>query len=572
MSRVRSNTEKYYAEIATGQAVEEEIRKWRVYWKAAGPVRFSQELLTPPDDCPPYPDWEKYQETKWCEGCQEEHEKFNPLTGAPIHNILSPEQIEILNDLWGEGGKRPVIDLALVSAGRGSGKTLILACFDAWVESCFDAVEISSLAGSSKQSKLLQKYMTKWRIDAPFIKNVLVRSLRGVEPKIISNTRGEINFLPCSTASVRGPHVSIVQIDEACEAESGSQEGADAVDAIWYQIVGKKNAKVIMTSTTQFIFGKFYEYLSNPTKYGFKVYMWSIAEHISGKPPEMTYKDKDPSHWKPKVWWVTQRDIEMLRNKASDSEWLCEALGRPSLASGQVFEKEDMDLIVCDRCTECNPYVWGQCPLINFFKLGDAQNTTRQVLDRRAGFDYGDPAPCALTITGRKDQLALVLFSDEYKNLQPDELKAEIDHEMKAWNTDTFIPDPSIGGKHINRDMEDKGYSVWLIEEGAKEERVWLVRKIVERHAIIIPKLYWKLVNSCRQLAWDKDGKIRKFNDHSFDSFQYSTIDWDDMVEEFEGVGSTGGGVFGAVLGEAYKKEVPTDEQLMSGVNIWSER
>lgn len=849
----KSRAEKIYERMSEHSSEHQDLENWQIYWREAGPVRFSEECLTAIAESPPYPNWKQFQETKYCEGCKCEHTKFNP-DGTPYHVILSDEQKELLVDLW-HG-----LPLALVSAGRGSGKTVILAVYDCWLLCCVPRTQVSALAGSGKQSKLEQKYINQWRIDIPRVKESLPRSLRGIEPRIETNTGGDINFLPCSTTAVRGPHVPIVQIDEACEAEAKSQDGADAVDAIWYQVVGKKNSQIILTSTTHHIFGKFYEYLTNPAKYGFKVYIWSIAKHISGKPPEETFKDRDPTHWIPAVWWVTQSDIEMLRRKSNDSEWLCtpedtiifsntnkeikdiipnenvigeypnntvihkfirpysgdlikikprnllpvyftpnhtikiahirrktewknrgnysgtkyivenpdfirsdqikkgdylivprnnngtvkvnkrfarllgwylaegsisngkvefslgkhekqfaqelqsiinelfnrkaephetrtalkigfqcngktnifeqfghkafnkripdfikewneesikefissyvdgdgfkgkdkgltwtvgtsskqvmldltqllikvgivpyiqfvpahkneiekrtintkdfwhlswsynrwinnpkcpfyivdkdyiyipvasitvekvkdimvhnietkeniycvpfivhncEALGRPSLASGQVFSKDDMDLLVCNKCSECYPYRWDndfKCQLIDIFKLGDRENPTRHIADRRAGFDYGDPAPCALTLAGRKGQFGFILYSDERRNETLDGLEHWVTSTMDNWNTDTFIPDPSIGGKNLSDKIDDKGYAVYTIGEAEKGERVLLVKRIVERHLFIIPQAFWKLITSMRQLAWDKEGKIRKFNDHA---------------------------------------------------------
>lgn len=559
----RSEAEKIYDEMSHQDSGSGELEQWQEYWHEAGPVRFAEECLTAISESPPFPNWQQFQETKWCEGCQSKHPRFHN-DGSPYHVILSDEQKGFLVDLW-HG-----LPLALISAGRGSGKTVVLAVYNCWVLCTVLRVQISALAGSGKQSKLMQKYINQWRIDIPMIKKALPRSLRGVEPKIETSSGGDINFLPCSTTAVRGPHVPIVEIDEACEAESKSEDGADAVDAIWYQVVGKKNSQIILTSTTHYIFGKFYEYLTNPAKYGFKIYVWSIAKHITGKPPEETFKDRNPTHWLPAVWWVTQSDIEMLRKKSSDSEWLCEALGRPSLASGQVFSKDDMDSLVCNKCPECYPYRWDnnfKCPLIDLFKLGDRENPTRQIIDRRSGFDYGDPAPCALTLAGRKGQLGFILYSDEMRNASLDELEHWVTSTMDKWNCDTFVPDPSIGGKDLSKKLDDKGYAVYMIGEAEKEERVLLVKRIVERHLFIIPQAFWKLITSMRQLAWDKEGKIRKFNDHSFDTTQYITVGWDDMTDEFEGVG--GEGVFGAVLGTQYEQEFKDDDGLFKGVKIW---
>jgi hypothetical protein len=277
------------------------------------------------------------------------------------------------------------------------------------------------------------------------------------------------------------------------------------------------------------------------------------------------------------VWWVTQDDIKKLRTK-SDAEWLCEALGHPSPTSGQVYMKDDLDAIICNGvdevCGECFPYRWdGQfkCPLIERYKLGDMRNPTREIVNRRGGFDYGDPAPCALTIGGRKGQLAFILYNDEKRNEAFRDVVSWADREMKRWNTDIFVPDPSISTKAVSSEMDVKGFAVYIIAENEKEIRVVLSKRIVERHAIIIPRAYWKLIESLRKAARDKKGKVRKVNDHSFDTFCYMIVDWGDMVEEFEGVGNS---VFEAVLGkERYKNVIRYTEKgndpMFKGIRIW---
>lgn len=378
----------------------------------------------------------------------------------------------------------------------------------------------------------------------------------------------------CSGQSVRGPHVPQVQIDEACEAERASEEGREATDAIWWQIVGKRNTKIIMTSTTHYVFGKFYEYLTHPENYGFMAYKWSIVEHISGKKPEFVYKDKDPSHWKPKVWWLTQDDIVKLRRKASDDEWLCEACGEPSMASGLVFAKEDLDFIECKLCEECYPFKYDEefkCPLIEKLKLGGMKSNKFDplfhVYDRKCGFDYGKSAPSATSIIGRKEDILLVLYSDEMRDDRPDEIIQWLERELKEYDVETFIPDPSVAGQEISRIMGDRGYSVWVIGEGEKDDRVIRVQRFVNKHILVVPKAYWKLMTSLRQLSWDKSGKITKYNDHSFDSIQYATEGFDEILE---GDISQSTGVFQELLKTKFEKEIPADKSdEFKGLKIW---
>jgi len=505
-----------------------DIEKWRQYWREAGPIRFAEEYLFCPPNVPAYPDWEKYQEERYCIGCKKVHKKFHD-TGIPVHVILSPEQVDLLLDVWIRG-----IRLVLVSAGRGAGKTFTLGVWDCWRLATLDYYEITCMGGSQGQSKLIQKYMDYWRLSHKEIGYIVYKS-----PKAIGNrgclTRmgSEAKFIPCSPTAAMGPHVDEVQIDEVCSAEAKGVEGEEAIEAVDWQVTGRKDAFVWMTSTSHFLLGKFFEYLKNPDKYGFKVYFWSIAKHISGKPVHTVYTDRNPEHWIPAVWWITKKEIQKLRKRKSNEEWLCWALGRPSLASGAIFKRTDIDnFAVCNLCEDtsnCQPYKWGHCKLIEKYKLGTEENPTKFIIDRKAGWDYGDPAPCALLIGGIKGKRIFILYAEEQKGMASNDLIRWVLGKLKFWKTYTFNPDPSIAGKHVKERVDEEGYAVNILDIGAKEERVQNVKSIVENHSVIIPPIYWHLINSLRVVHRDKKGRIVKYNDHSFDAFCYVCVDWGDM-------------------------------------------
>jgi len=344
-----------------------------------------------------------------------------------------------------------------------------------------------------------------------------------------------------------------------CAAEDKSEDGAKAVAAVQWQTTGKRKGKIILTSTVQYIHGKFYEYMKDPKTYGFKVYRWGIAKHISGnKDPYATYKDKNPENWIPNVWWITNDELGKKRISKSDEEWLCEALGGASLASGAVFKKEDLDIVICDKCPDCEPYVWGKCKLCPF--IGTSEDPTKFVIERRAGFDYGiSNAPCALTVVGRRNNVVFVLHNDEQMGLREEEKVDWIKREMGKWKTSTFIPDPAVAGKHLNEKLDDEGYAVYMLAEQDKLPRVFNIINFVEKHKIIIPKAFWFMTQSLRKLAWKKTGlKLRKVDDHSFDSLQYAIEDW--QVEE-------GGNILDEFLKSVEKKgkdkiTVPTIDDI----------
>lgn len=526
---MKDDAEKIYRQKRASK--KPHIEKWRKYWREAGPVRFAEEYLFTIPNVPPFPNWRELQEEFDCEPCGKKHMRFHD-SGVPVHLVLSEGQKEVLTDAWANG-----VMLLIISAGRGAGKTFMMAVWDCWRLCCFDFYEITCMGGSEKQTKLLQKYIDHWAKYHKEIKYIIHKSTKAIGNRAcLSRMASEVNFIPCSPTAAMGPHVNEVQIDEECAAESRGSEGMEAIEAIDWQITGRTNTYIWRTSTSHFILGKFYEILTEPKKHGYKAYFWGIAKHKSGKSARLMYKDRNPDNWEPAVWWMTQADIVKLRRK-SDEEWLCWALGYPSLSSGQVFKEDDMNVIKCDVCQregrDCIPYKWGYCKLIEQFNLGDISNPTMFIIDRKAGFDYGDPAPCALVIAGirpvKGKNVVFILYAEEQKGLPSMELYKWVIGKMKLHKAQDFYPDPSIGGKHVNEKVDEAGYGVVMLDSQAKEERISNVKCIVERHNMVIPVAFWQLLGSMKMAHRGKSGKIKKHNDHSFDAICYVCSDWGDL-------------------------------------------
>jgi len=551
MRRLREQLAKKQKKI-----VGEEIKKWQRLVGKGGPIKFAKGILLCPTDVPPHPDFDPDNNPKVkCDGWYVDdngeevcycpfkglHERFRN-NGVPYHIIPSENQIEFLNDLW----TKPHVKLILLAAARGAGKTFCLGIWNCFQISTQDNYSITCMGGSSEQSELIQEYIDFWRLEVPMLSTIINRSLHGIKKSCRTIGLSKCKFPACSSLSSKGPHVNEVDIDEACAAEAKSEDGAKAVKSAPWQLTGKRVGKLIMTSTADYIFGTFYEFLKDPKKYGFKTYQWSIAKHISGKKPMDTYTDKDPSHWKPSVWWMTNEEIRDKRTTKSDEEWLSMALGGASMASGAVFKKKDLDIAICSICEECEPYNWDKCKLCEMLKLGTPEDPIKQIGERRGGWDYGDVAPCALTIVGRKKDTVFVLYNHEQMGLREKEKISWIHDTCQEYKTWTFIPDPATGGKHLNEPIEDKGYAVYLIAEAEKIERVHNVINFVEKHKVVVPKKFWYLTQSLRKLAWDKSGKIRKKEDHSFDTLCYAMVDF--RVEE-------GGNILDEFLKQAKKKK-----------------
>jgi hypothetical protein len=521
---------------------KQEIEEYQTYWRVAGPIRFAEEHLTCPLDVPIHPDFNSNNNpdlpcNKYC-SIGLHHPRFRP-NGIPFHIVLSEEQKAFLTELW-HG-----LTMALLAAARGAGKTFILGIYDGWKITVEDRISITCMGGSSEQSEIAQGYIDEWRMDTPMLNTIIYKSLKGIKKYCKTLGRSKCGFPACSPPSARGKHVNIVEIDEACVAEDKSEEGAKAVAAVQWQTTGKRMTQIILASTAHYIHGMFYEYMIHPEKYGFKVFRWGIVKHISGETdPMKVYTDKEPSHWLPAVWWITPKEVREKRLSKSDEEWLCEALGGASMASGAVLKKEDLDAVICGLCEECNPYHWDddpekRCKLIDLAILGDKEDPLKYVVDRQGGFDYGvSDAPCALTIVGRKSNVVFVLFNEEQMGLREEEKTDWVHTNMQEFGTWTLIPDPAVAGKHLNEKWSDMGYGIQTIPEADKMPRVYNAINHIESHKVIIPKAFWYLTQSLRKLAWDRDNKIRKVDDHSFDCFCYSIVGFrveeeSNILEEF---------------------------------------
>lgn len=575
----REDAESIYREKKASKKTD--LEDFRKKCREKGPVWFAENYLRCPPNVPPYPNWEELQEEYYCEGCERTHRRFLD-SGLPYHVILSEGQKETFIDAWLNG-----IRLILISAGRGAGKTFGLAVWNCWRLVCFDYYEITCMGGSAEQSKKIQKYIDFWRINNKEVGQIIIKS-----PKAMGNracktiTHAECSFIACSPTAAMGAHVNEVQIDEACAAEAKGIEGREAIEAVDWQTTGRRDTYIWMTSTSHYLLGRFYEVMSNPKKFGFKVYIWSIARHVSGKSGNKVYTDSNPEHWLPNLWWMTKKEIQKKRKGKSNEEWLCWALGYPSLSSGQLYKQDDIKVITCDICEQqgkdCLPYKWGHCKLIEVFKLGDEKSPIKNVRERKAGFDYGDPAPCALVIGGRRIKLEgehkgkpiiFVLYADEQKGLSSKELYDWVLAKLALYKTEEFNPDPSIGGKHVSEKVDNAGYAVNILDEQAKEERVLNSKVIVERHTVVIPVAFYKLLNSMKQVHRDQRGKIVKYNDHSFDAFCYLCADWGEMEANVQDV-------FDVVLEHMGLKQKSKDESSSNsgyelnipkdGIKFWS--
>lgn len=439
------------------------------------------------------------------------------VKGQPI--TLSEDQKYFLTDLWVNG-----VRFAIVVAGRGAGKTLILAIYTLWLLISYDVGDVSAMGGSEEQSMKIQGYITEWERLNPYIKKSIISNTKGRPAKIVVRNYNEVLFMSCSATSVRGPHTVKLFLDEVCAGEE--RGNIEQIKAAFGEVSTSPDIGVIMTSTAHWVFGLFREILDNPEEYGFKAYRWSIAEHESGvTDPYLIYKFK--TGWKPKVPWVTQEALDFLRKMQTNEEWLVEVLGGVATMSGSVINPEDMKIAVCDECDECNPYMFPECKLVTKKEL-------KRITERYIGVDWGDVAPNAWTVVGRLKEHVYVLYNNELVGLRDVEALEFTEKIMDTWKVEVALPDPSQ--YPMNNALSDKGLTVHKLftKYGgqAKDMYVRNVKRHFEKGKIHIPKAYEKLIKSIRQLTYDKKGKIRKINDHSWDSLIYGMAEYYEDIQK----------------------------------------
>lgn len=506
----------------------EDYRKWREDWRARGPVEFAYKIL-----------------------------KFDPNTAKPLN--LSEGQESFLMDIGMNG-----VRLAIIAAGRGSGKTFVLAIYIMWRIFTHENYSISCMGGSQEQSDIIASYISGWIRGNKILENYC---LKDIQKEIKTYSNSSASFHACSTTSARGAHVNDVIIDEQA---SGEEKGGERFirAAIW-QVSTSPDIHIIQSSTAQYIYGDFLKTWNDAEKLGYKRYTWAIAKHISGeKDPYKIYQDVNPKNWKSNLPWQNDLNTEILRTKKSNDEWLVEALGGISISSGLVFNPLDLNACICDRgeCDVCKAYEDGHC-LYNIQRvlwqegitLTDLPKLTTDAIkqyvhERVLGIDWGRGSPTSFVVLGKFHDWVFVLEAHETNGLT-DQEKVELAIELiNKWEVDVVRPDPrewTLNGL-VGEKTSAAIHELFSGPEGGNEkyQYVAVLKKFVERHRLIIPReeIFSDLIRSLRNLTYDSTGKIRKQDDHSADAMMYAISYYDETLKD------------------ASVWELPKNEQ---GTNLW---
>jgi len=491
---------KYWQRWNKNPANVRDFADWRRKWRAKGPVAFAEEIL-----------------------------KVDPNTGQRLK--LSDNQKEFLYDIW-KGKSR----LFIISAGRGAGKTFALAVYIMWRIFTHADYGIACMGGSREQSEKIHSYISGWLKNNNQLQKYCLKCVLS-EVKTYANSYA--SFHACSATSVRGPHVHDLIIDEEAAAEE--QGKSRFVKAAIWEVSTSPDIHIIKASTCHWVHGDFLHTWNEAEKLGYKRYRWTIAKHISGeKDPYKTYQDTNIKNWTSAVPWIKDRNIQILRDDTSDDEWLVEALGGISISSGLVFNPLDIESCICRKCfelgrEECRPYEEGYCPIVQYqlSLLGlnpknipkSVRRAMQHIGERIEGIDWGKVSPCAYTTTGKYKDFIFVLDSLE-RTGQNDQEKVQTAIDLATkWQCSIIRPDPREWS--FNNILSDKGFAVHEIfsferADLEKNKYLYTLKKYVERHQILIPMAFTDLIRSLKNLSYDERGKVRKRDDHSFDSLLYA--------------------------------------------------
>jgi len=434
------------------------------------------------------------------------------VRGRPV--TLSDDQKRFLTDVW--KGK---VRLIAVVAGRGAGKTLVLAVYVAWKIFCFDGTDISAMGGSAEQSEKIQAYITEWERRNDFIRKSIRKN---VQRRIQAQSYNEVIFMSCSGQSVRGPHTNILIQDEVCAGEEAGE--IKHIRAAEWEVSTSPDIQIIKTSTAQYVFGDFVDIIEDPEHYGYKVYRWSIAKHESGiTDPYSIYKYK--TGWSPNVPWIKQEAIDILRKNKSDYEWLVEALGGVARRSGAVVNPEDLKIAICKLCDVCVPYS-DSCVV--------KPDILKKITERYLGIDWGRNAPHAFTVVGRLKNKVYILFNEELIGVRDEEALKTAEDLCKLWTIPIVLPDPAQ--YPFNNQLIERGLTVYQLftQYGGQEKLRYASNTIrhFERYILFVPQKFEKLIRSVRGLSYDSKGKIRKKNDHSWDSLMYALSEYREDIQK----------------------------------------
>ena len=507
-------------------------------------IKLRQKWLNQkPSDHKDYSEWRRYYREKGPVIFAEEWLKIDPETGGPI--VLSSEQKRFLTEV-GIGN----VKFAILIAGRGGGKSFLLAIYVCWRIFTHDFWGVTVMGGSAEQSGKENKYIKFWIMNCKGMYNdreikMIELAPRPTKREIWTQSNSYAIFTPCSDTAARGPHPKEIIFDEQAAAEKAGK--GHIIESALGQVSTSTDMHVIKASTAQFVFGDFLKTWDKAEEMGYTRYHWALAKHVSGDTDIYKhYHDSDPEMWVSNVPWTPTANIRAFRQQYSDDKFLVEILGGIGKVSGLVFNRDDIEHCTCTICPddnkECIPYKEGYCKLVQVtarqeygITLSDStREALRKVSMRVESIDWGQSSPTCFTCFGKMKQDVFVLKNETQVGTTDDDKINTAVQNARDWNISIMRPDPREWA-YCNA-LEKKGFAVHKLFsfDGGEEKTQYLFtfRRFVERHKLHIPCKYKELLDCLRAMAYDNEGKVIKKRDHNFDSALYGISYYGELQDD----------------------------------------
>lgn len=188
----------------------------------------------------------------------------------------------------------------------------------------FRGADITILGGSMAQSTNVHEYM---RLAMDYENVPQDMTVDQTATKILLTNRGRVRPLPASQRNIRGPHPSLLLMDEVDEMELAIYDGALGQPMPQPNYLGEiVDTFTVMSSTWQYADGTFTEILRRAEENGDAIYRWCFLESAN-----------------PIDGWLSEKTIDEKRHSISAEMFRVEyELGEPSIGN-RAFTTELVD-------------------------------------------------------------------------------------------------------------------------------------------------------------------------------------------------------------------------------------
>jgi hypothetical protein len=387
---------------------------------------------------------------------------FKAMTGLEP----SPKQREVLEACTDLKNTRLVI-----SAARGTGKTILLAVIALWSALILslklkEPYKVSILSGSLEQSKVLYTFITEF-YQNPVIASFILGEAKVTETKF--KTGSWIVALPASEKTILSRHCSLLIIDEA--GVEGLEDGV-LIQKSMPLISTSKHPRLILASTPYDYFSYHTEVFMNQTKYPEYLrwnWGWSDAP------------------------WINLQEAEKAKKELSPEMFRIHWEGIPTALSGAFIPLSDLK-----ACTE-NPIEPGE--------------------GRQAGIDWGlvaDPTVCVIVSGGERQ---VIVSMQTFRDPDPNTLQAKLADYLRLYNVVLVNADSSHHGENMR--LMQAGFRVKeVIFKNEKPRMQQTLRAAIANHRLYIPETlseYQTLIDELRVYTQDTHT-----NDHHVDALMLS--------------------------------------------------